>query len=398
MKKVLITLSLLVAVSMAGAQEAPKQPVNPYEFTIVKEVATTPVKDQSASGTCWSFAGNGFLEDELLRAGKGEYDLSEMWIVRNAYIDKAVKYVRFHGNCHFGGGGATHDVTNMSKKYGIVPEEAYAGLNYGSDKHRHAELDAVLLAYLDAVVKNPNKKLTSAWLPGYVAILDAYLGEAPEEFTYQGKTYTPMTFAQSLGLNMDDYVSVTSFSHHPYYTEFAVEVPDNWMNDLSYNIPLDEFVALFDQAIEGGYSIAWSSDVSEPGFQYRKGFAIVPSDVAEGAGGTELSKWVALSPQEKQARLLTMTEPAKEMDITPEMRQEAYDNYETTDDHGMVITGIATDQLGNRFYKVKNSWNTNQLYDGYFYASKPFVAYKTMSIMVHKDALPKELRKKLGIR
>ncbi len=397
MKKVFVTVAALMAAFSLGAQ-TPEAPKNPYEFTMINDIAATPVKDQSRSGTCWSFASIGFLESELLRMGKGEYDLSEMWIVRNAYVEKAIKYVRMHGKAEFSQGGATHDVFNMIKKYGIVPEEVYSGLNYGTDNHSLYELDAALRGYVDGIVKNPNYTLTTAWLEGLNGILDAYLGERPEKFVYNGKEYTPITFAESLGLNLDDYVSISSFTHHPFYTEFIMEVPDNWAWGTSWNLPLDEMMAVVDNSLKNGYTVDWASDVSEKGFQYSRGFAVIPTTVVENMSNSERARWETMSASARNNIAATATEPITEMTITQEMRQEAYDNFQTTDDHGMLLTGIAKDQNGNTFYKVKNSWNTDNIYDGYFFASAPFVAYKTLNIFVHKDAIPKDIRKKIGLK
>lgn len=382
----------------AQADKKTEEVKTPYQFTAVNDLSATSVKDQYSSGTCWSFAGIGFLESELLRMGKGEYDLSEMWIARHAYHDKADKYVRLHGKGNFSQGGATHDVFNAVREYGIVPEEVYSGLQYGTAKHEHSEVEAVLKGYMDAVVTNPNGRLSTAWLDGVDGILDAYLGEVPETFIYNGKEYTPQSFAEELGLNMDDYVSITSFTHHPFYTQFAVEVPDNWAWGLSYNVPLEEMMEIIDNALLNGYSVEWAADVSEPGFQYSKGFAVIPAGTSNEASDLEWAKWETMSSNSRRAMIAKATEPIEEMEITQELRQEGYDNYETTDDHGMLITGIFTDQNGNTFYKVKNSWDVSNIYDGYFFASAPFVAYKTMNIVVHKNAIPKDIRKELGIK
>ncbi len=399
MKKILLTASAVVmAFTLTAQDEKPAQPANPYEFTVVYDVPATPVKDQFRSGTCWSFAGIGFIESELLREGKGEYDLSEMWIARNAYLEKAIKYARMHGKIEFSQGGATHDVFNMIEKYGIVPEEVYSGLQYGTDNHSHYELEAVLKGYMDGVLKNGNGKLSTAWIDGLNGILDAYFGPMPEKFTYNGKEYTPQSFAESLGIDWNDYVSITSFTHHPFYTQFAIEVPDNWAWGYSYNLPIDEMMAVVDNALSNGYTVNWGADVSEPGFQYSKGFAIIPNAVDESMAGTEWAKWENMSSYARSSMIAQATEPIAEVTVTQEMRQEAFDNYETTDDHGMLITGIFKDQKGNKFYKVKNSWNTDNIYDGYFYASYPFVAYKTMNIFVNKNSIPKDIRKKLGIK
>ncbi len=391
--------ALMVAFGLsAQADNKTEEVKTPYQFTAVNDLSATSVKDQYSSGTCWSFAGIGFLESELLRMGKGEYDLSEMWIARHAYHDKADKYVRLHGKGNFSQGGATHDVFNAVREYGIVPEEMYSGLQYGTAKHEHSEVEAVLKGYMDAVVTNPNGRLSTAWLDGVDGILDAYLGEVPETFIYNGKEYTPQSFAEELGLNMDDYVSITSFTHHPFYTQFAVEVPDNWAWGLSYNVPLEEMMEIIDNALLNGYSVEWAADVSEPGFQYSKGFAVIPAGTSSEASDLEWAKWETMSSNSRRAMIAKATEPIEEMEITQELRQEGYDNYETTDDHGMLITGIFTDQNGNTFYKVKNSWDVSNIYDGYFFASAPFVAYKTMNIVVHKNAIPKDIRKELGIK
>lgn len=400
LKKVLAVVAIVSVSLSAGAQEPGKKPEKKkdYEFTDVKLLQTTPVKNQNSSGTCWSFSGIAFLESELLKQGKPEMDLSEMFIVRQAYIEKAERYVRMHGATNFGAGGSALDVIDMVKKYGIVPEEAYRGLNYGTDIHRHGELDAVLEAYVKAVVTNKNRKLTPAWKEGYIAILDAYLGKFPETFTYEGKEYTPKSFFDSLGLNMDDYVSFTSFSHHPFDTQFAVEVPDNWACGLSYNVPLDDFSRIIENSIDKGYTIFWASDVSERGFAYNKGYAVVPDDEVKDMSDSEKARWTTLTEEEKQAELKARKEEKKEKTITQENRQEAFDNYETTDDHGMQIVGTATDQNGKRFYKVKNSWGADNEYDGYFYASEPFVLYKTISYVVNKNAVPKDIQKRLNLK
>lgn len=400
MKKVLIYLFALVPMmlcaNVAGAQDAQPEEEG-YKFTIVNEVKTTPVRDQSRSGTCWSFSGISFIENELIRMGKGEYDLSDMWIVRHAYMDKAEKYVRMHGAVNFSEGGAFHDVFNVISKYGIVPEEVYGGLGYGTEKHNHAELSEILKGYVDAIIKG--KTLTPAWKAGFNAILDAYLGPLPQgDFTYNGKTYNPQSFAKSLGLNPDDYVNITSYTHHPFYTSFILEVPDNWAWGRAYNMPLGEMMGSIDNALTKGYSVCWGADVSEKGFVYMKGIAVIPEDDVKNLEGTEQARWVQMTAKERQAALYKFDKPVQEKTITQEMRQLAFDNYETTDDHGMVINGLAKDQKGDKFYKVKNSWGTEQVYGGYFFASYPFVAYKTMNVVMHKDAVPSDIKKKLGIK
>jgi bleomycin hydrolase len=318
-------------------------------------------------------------------------------VVRNAYAAKAEKYVRVHGSLNFGGGGAFHDVFNVISQIGIVPEEVYKGLNYGEDNHVHGEFDAVLKAYVDAVKENENKKLSTAWLKGFNGILDAYLGEYPENFTYNGKKYTPKSYADELGFNSEDYIDITSYTHHPFYEKFILEIPDNWAWGEVYNVPMNEMIEIMDNAINNGYTVCWGADVSEKGFKWSKGFAVIPAENRPDLDGLERDKWEKLSAKEKENLLYELDKIVPEKEITQEMRQLAFDNYQTTDDHGMLISGIAYDQNGTKYYYVKNSWNTANIYDGYFYASEAFVKYKTMNIVVHKDAIPKELKKKMGI-
>ena len=394
---IVFTLSLTTDIILAQEEET-KEPSS-YKFTIKIENDESPVKNQYKSGTCWSFSSLAFIESELLRMGKEEYDLSEMYIVRQTYSEKAQKYVRFHGEFNFSGGGAFHDVLHVIKEYGIVPEEVYDGKVIGEQNHIHGELDAVTRGYIDAVIKNKNKKLTPVWYQGFEGILDAYLGDCPESFTYNGKEYTPRSFADELKINTEDYIEIGSYTHHPYYEKFILEIPDNWMLDKVYNVPLDEMMEIIDYALENGFTIGWGSDVSEKGFSWKDGVAIVPDEELTDLSGSEKEKWEKLTKDEKKKALYSFDGPVKEKIITQEMRQQEFDNYSTTDDHGMQITGIAEDQEGNKFYKVKNSWGTtDHIYDGYFYASDAFVRLKTIDIMVHKDAIPKDIRKKLGLQ
>lgn len=397
MKKILLAMALMVGLVLPTAAKKKVEEVKGYQFTDQKTVAMTPVKDQHRSGTCWCFSALSFLESEILRNGGQEIHLSEMWIVRNIYFEKAVKYVRLHGALNFAVGGAAGDVTHGIKKYGIVPHEVYTGFNYGTDKPHFNEIDAVLKNYVDAIIQAPNKKLTTAWMNGLNAILDAYFGEMPETFVWEGKEYTPHSFAESLPINIDDYVSLTSYTHHPFYEQFVIEVPDNWRWEASYNLPLEDLMQTMDYAVENGYAIEWATDVSEKGFSRTKAIGIVPDADMDGLDGTEASRWGKLTEAEKEAALYSFDGPVKELKITQEMRQEAYDNYETTDDHGMVIVGTAVDQQGNPFYKVLNSWGERGPYQGYFYFSRPFFEYKTMSILINKNAIPEEIRTKLGL-
>ncbi len=394
MKKIFTSVFMLAAI-LSSSMYA--QDNDGYQFTTVKEVKISPVKNQNRTGTCWCFSGLGFLESELLRMGKGEYDLSEMFIVNHSYKDKADKYVRLHGYLNFAQGGSFGDVLYAAKHYGLVPESVMNGLNYGENMHVHGEMESAAANYLKAIIKNPNRKLSTAWKKGFDGIIDAYLGELPEKFTYNGKEYTPKSFAEELGLNIDDYVSLTSFTHHPFYSAFPIEVQDNWRWDLSYNLPIDELMQVFDNAINNGYSVAWASDVSEKGFS-RNGIAVAADIESMERSGSDQDRWLGLSQTQKDQEIKKMLEkPCQEIKVTQELRQEEYDNYKTTDDHGMLIYGIAKDQTGKKFYMVKNSWGTDNKYKGTWYASETFVAFKTMNIVVHKNAIPKEIRAKLGI-
>ncbi len=392
---------LALAFSLSGfAQDDVKaEKEEGFVFTSVKDIPTTSVKNQYRSGTCWSFSSMSFLETELIRLGKGEHDLSEMFVVWNTYSQKSINTVRWHGNLNFGGGGAFHDVTWAFENFGAIPEEVYSGLEYGEEKHVHGELDALLEEYVETVIKNKNRKLSPAWHKGLNGILDAYLGEIPEKFTYEGKEYTPKSFAESLGLDMSDYVEIGSYTHHPFYEQFILEVPDNWMLDEIYNVPMDEMMEIMENAIMNGYSVGWGADVSEKGFSWKNGLAIVPDEDKPEIAGMESEKWEKMDAKERKNLLYSFDKPVNEKVITQEMRQEEFDNYKTTDDHGMLLTGIAKDQRGNMFFKVKNSWSEQgSPYNGFFYASKPFVELKTIDIMVHKDAIPQAIKDKLGIK
>ena len=392
------TLGLLLACAVTVNAQEQKNDQEGYKFTDIKRLPTTSVKSQDRAGTCWSWSTISFLESEIMRMGKDSLSLSPMYVVWNTYHAKGDKYVRMNGHVNFGQGGASADVTWAIRNYGIVPLSLYSGLNYGEEVHVHGELDAILKGYLDAVVSNPNKKLSTAWLRGYDGILNAYLGEKPEKFTWQGKEYTPQTFAKEVvGLNMDDYVNLTSFTHHPFYTEFAIEVEDNWSWDKSYNLPLEELMQVMDYAIDNGYTFVWGADVSEKGFATKDaGVAVIPATDTKEMSGAEIAKWEKL-PKGQQMMDAFKQGPAPEKTITQEMRQEEFDRYQTTDDHGMHIIGKAKDQNGTPYFIVKNSWNKYNKFGGYFYASYPYMALKTMDIMVHKNAIPKAIRKKLGM-
>lgn len=400
MKRILLTLcAVCFFASMANAQQPqPKPEGNKFQFTVVKENPITSVKNQSSSGTCWCFSSLGFLESELLRMGKGEYDLSEMFIVSKTYTDKADKYVRLDGYLNFGQGGGFDDYLYVFKKYGIVPEEVMTGLNYGEKIHRHGEMESVLKGMIDAVKKNPNRKLSTAWKNAFQGALDAYLGPIPETFTYKGVEYTPVSFANSLGFNPNDYVGISSYTHHPFYTQFALEIPDNWLWGTVYNVPMEEMMETIDNAIMNGYTVLWASDVSEEGFG-RSGIAMYPTSNPEEMAGSDQAHWLKMTPEERSNAIRNMSGPVAEIkEVTQEMRQEAYDNKQTTDDHGMLIYGIAKDQNGTKYYMVKNSWGETGPYKGLWYVSEKFVQYKTMDIQVNKNSISKDLRKKLDIK
>lgn len=393
MKK--IFLSVLAFTLCLGGFAQDNKTDEGFVFTTIKENAVTPVKNQNRSSTCWSFSGLGLIESELLRMGKGEFDLSEMFIVSHTMQERAELYVRLHGNGSFSPGGSFYDVLYTMKHHGLVPQTEMEGIKYGEEKHVHNELDAVAAGYVDAIAKGRHKKLTPVWKDGLKAIYDTYLGECPTEFTYNGKKYTPQSFVKYLGLNADDYVSLTSYSHHPFYSQFAIEIEDNWRGGLSYNLPIDELMNVMVNAIEAGYTIAWGSDVSEAGFT-RNGIAVMPDMERADLSGSDMARWTGLTAADKTKEVTS--KPGPEMEITQEMRQLAFDNWETTDDHGMVIYGLAKDQTGNEYFMVKNSWGTDNKYNGTWYASKAFVKYKTMNIVVNKNALPKSIAKKLGIK
>ncbi len=352
-----------------------------YTFTIKKEVPHTPVKNQSETSACWAFSGLSLFESELIRMGKESIDLSEMYIVRETYKRKAMEYVRKNGGCTFAGGGEYSDLLNVASEAGLVPDEVYPGLNYGETKHNHDEMDAVLKGYMNGLLNSP--KITTAWLPGLNGILDAYLGGIKNEFDFDGKAYTYQSFSKELGLNLDDYVILSSFEDKPFYKTSILDVPNHWSPGTYYNLPLEDLIGIIDNALMGGYSLAWASKTSNKGFSMKHGIAVVPE-----------KKWKDMSTEEREN---VFSGPNSEIAITQEIRQKEFDNKAITGDHGMHIVGIAVDQAGNTFYKVKNSWGKTGKYDGYIFVSRSFVMLTTTSCMVNKNAIPSSIAQKMGI-
>ena len=389
MKHAVSFISLLLAMSVSAQT---------YEFTVTDSVAVTPVKNQASSGTCWCFATASFLESELLRKGKGEHDLSEMFIVRQKLLNQLNDNYLRRGRGNIGQGSLSHTFLNAYNQVGIVPEEVYSGINYDSPRHNHGEMMAMLEAVAGVALKA--KKRSPQYDAMVKSVLDTYLGPLPETFTYRGKTYTPKSFAESLGINTSDYVELTSFTHHPYYESFELEVPDNWEHARQYNLPLDELMDVIDGALRSGYSVCWDGDVSERGFRFANGAAINP-DVRDLSrySAADSAVFAPLTEAQRLDSVMTFSRPYPEIVVTPEVRQEGFESFVTTDDHLMHLTGLAKDQIGTKYYVTKNSWGTDRNgFGGYLNMSESFVRAKTIYVMLHKDALPAALRKRLGIR
>ena len=405
MKKFFTIAMTMLFATAAMAQDAAKAEKkdsvdqNKPVFTVIKQNPISSIKNQARSGTCWNYATLAYFESEILKKSNKTYDLCEMFVCNKNYMDRAITKVRMHGDAQFSQGGSMYDVLYVLKNDGICPEEAMPapGTMYGDTLNNFNEFFSVMEPYVDAVAKNRAPKLSKAWKAGLQGILDAYLGKCPETFVYEGKTYTPQEFANSLGLNFDDYVTITSYTHHPFYTSFAVEVQDNWRQPGSWNLPMDEMAAVIDNAIMNGYTVAWGGDVSESGFT-RDGLALLIDEKApQGLEGSDMARWLKLTPAQKKNKIKEAGVNVKEMQPSQEQRQEEYDNWTLTDDHGMLIYGIAKDQTGREYYMVKNSWGETGEYKGTWYMSKNFIIAKTMDYMVNKNAIPKNIRKKLGI-
>lgn len=396
MKKSVLLIAGLAALplSLFAQQQKPKVDFPDYEFTTVKENPVTSVKNQASSGTCWAFSTISFIESEIIRLNDikdaDKYpDLSEFFVVSHSYSDRADKYIMLDGHLAFSAGSEADDVLDVIRDYGIVPNAEMTGMNYGTELPRQAEMDAVLRAYIEAVCKKPNKTLTTAWKRGFQAILDEYLGKCPEKFTVDGVEYTPESYRDALGFKPEEYVTITSFTHHPFYTWFPIEVCDNWRWDEVYNVPIDEFMEILDNALENGYTAAWGADVSEPGFT-RDGLAVF-ADVAATNAGSDQAHWVGFGESKdnaKDGKKNSKTNNVVEKEASQEQRQNDFLNKTVTDDHGMHIYGTAKDQWGGKYYLVKNSWGDTGKYHGIWYASEKFVKAQSLDIMIHRSALP----------
>lgn len=396
MKKVAIIAALMSLSAMASAASRPQAKLPDYTFTTVVANPITPVKDQYRSGTCWAFSSIGFVESEVIRINgikdTLKYpDFSEFFVVSNSYRERAEKFVRLDGNLTFGAGSEGDDVLHVIRDHGLVPQAEMTGMNYGTEKPVQAEMDAVLKAIVKTVVSNPNRTLSTAWYRAFCAVLDEYLGKRPEKFVVDGKEYTPASYRDALKFNPDDYVTLTSYTHHPFYTSFPLEISDNWRWDSMYNLPIEELVNIVDGAINDGYTVEWGGDVSQYGFT-RNGMAVLLDRSAEVKTGSDQEHWTGKEEGKPAPEVQVV-----EKEPTQEMRQKEFDNKTLTDDHGMQVFGIAKDQNGKKYYMIKNSWGETGKYKGIWYATEAFIKGQTMSVTVHKDAISKDLRKKLGI-
>ncbi len=405
MKKILFSFVSITITYLSFGQFGYSEPTknaedSDYKFTKVAHLETTPVQSQGNTGTCWSFSALSFFESELIRMGSKNPDiLSEMFIVRKAYESKIDKYIRMDGKINFSEGGAFHDIPYVIRRYGIVPEEIYKGLNYGSDEHNHSELFAVLNGAVQGVLESMKSlrgaEMSTSWKTATNSILDAYLGKDITEFDYKGKKYTPKSYAKSIGLNMDDYVSLTSFTNHEEWQKCMLEIPDNWAWGESYNVPLDELYKACEYALKNGYTLAWGADVSEKGFSFKNGLGIVPEDMSTIQVAGKDNKNFSDGGADRKSD--AFKSPVKEVTVTPEMRQAGYDGKTTTDDHGMHIVGLYKDQNGTNYFLVKNSWGTSNYPKGYLYVSENYFKLKTINIYLHKNGVSDAMKKKLNM-
>jgi len=373
MKKLLICFGIVLSSLIINAQET-------YKFADVIDLNATPVISQGNTGTCWSFSTSSFIESEIMRLTGKTIDISEMYNVRNTYPTKANIYVSRQGKAQFSEGGLAHDVFNSIREHGLVPIDAYSGLQGDKEQHNHAEMVSILTAMLDTYIKNPGRSLDPKWRDAYTAVLDVYLGENITEFNYEGKKYTPLQFAEMVKINADDYINITSFTQAPFYKDFILNIPDNFSNGSFYNVPINDLVEIIDHALANGYTAEIDCDVSEKTFSAKDGIAVIPAN--------------------KLNNLKALHSIYPEMDVTQEYRQQEFENFKTTDDHLMHITGSVKDQNGNKYYKVKNSWGTDEKrtkFDGYVYFSEAYVRLKTISITLHKDGIPKNISSQIGI-
>lgn len=401
MKKQVFSILVIAVMTMsAGAQKkntdgSTKTTIG-YSFTPVVQLKATPVKDQANTGTCWCFATTSFIESELLRMGKGEYDLSEMWIVRNNYVDKLRDNFAQKGNGNLTQGSLAHDFMIEFTQNGIVPDEVYTGLNYSLPNHNHGELNAFINAIGKVAVDR--RRESDQYITIVDEVLDTYLGKKPESFVYKGVGYTPKSFAKSLGINPDDYVEITSFTHFPFYQKGPVPVPDNWRHVDMYNVPLNELIEVMDYSLNNGYTIAWDGDVSERGFAHGKGVAVIPDvENTDTWSPADKKKYGPMSKEDRTTEAYKFNQPFPEMSISQEYRQKGFEDKSTTDDHLMHVTGMVKDQNGTKYYTTKNSWGPGNPLSGYLNMSESYVRAKTIFVMVHKNAIPAEIRTKLGI-
>lgn len=394
MRKIILSAIMVAASASLFAQDQVK--VGAYDLKKVVDIKTTSVKDQASSGTCWAYGTIAMIESDIIKEKGDKFanlDLSELFVARNSYYDRFVKYVRLHGNINFAEGGSFMDVTEAMDKYGIVPQEVYHGLNYGYDENVFGEVWEALEGYAKAIIKNKNRNLSTAWQAGFNAILDAYFGVCPTKFMYEGKEYTPKSFADYLGFKKENYITFCSVTHVPYGSKHIMELPDNWIWGESMNVPMDELSVIQEEALMNGYTIGWDADVSTTGFSHGEGLCVFSANKEDQVPGNEMEKWQKMQSDKKTKFT------AIEREVTPEKRQLWYDNYLTEDDHCMQISGMYKDQNGGTFYKVKNSWAADSnSYGGFFYTSKAYFNAKTLYIMIHKNSLSDGTKKKYAIQ